>query len=124
MEEKMENNKELYSIIKKIIKEALREYFIDIWEREEPPFPPPPPYWYHPKYREYYIKDYKHFKHNLEQFDSSVEKLSFFVSKLEAVDWGAECSEKDKIQKLVDSVSSIEQNLKNLLELLNRNEKS
>jgi len=115
----MENNKELYSIIKKIIKEALREYFIT-WEREEPPFPLPPLYWCHPKYRKYYIEDYEHFKHNLERFDSSVERLSFFVSKLEAVDWEAECSEKDKIQKLVELVSSIEQNLQKVLELLNK----
>ena len=119
----MDNNQELYRIIKKIIKDALHEYLMDMWEREEVPFPPPL-YWYHPKYRKYFIESYHRFEHNLEHFDKSVEQLSFFVSKLEAVDWGAECSEKDKIEKLVESVSTIEESLQKILKLLNKDGKS
>ena len=115
----MENNMNLQSIIKRFIKEALHEYFREMWKREEFPFPPPP-FWYHPRYRKYYGR----FEDNLEQLDNSVERLSFFVSKLEAVDWGTECSEKEKIEKLVQSVSSIAKNLKTVLELLEKNEKS
>jgi len=119
----MDNNQELYRIIKKIIKDALHEYFIDMWRRRKDfPFPPPP-CWYYLENEEDFIRSYYRFEHNLKHFDESVEKLSIFVSKLEEVDWGSECSEKDKIEKIVGSVSTIEKNLQKILELLEKRKK-
>jgi hypothetical protein len=109
---------ELAEVIKKYVKEAINEYFRDMWrqfEGEELPFFPPP-MWVHPRYFQRYREVYDRFDRDVASLSDSVRFLRSFALKVE--DWNAECSEKEKIEKLTKDMGEIREAMGEIRDLL------
>ncbi len=109
---------ELSEIIKKYVKEAIHEYFRDMWrefEKEELPYPPPL-IWLHPRHFQSYRKLYDSFERDVESLSHSVKFLSSFSLQLQ--DWRTECSEKEKIDNLTKEVGEIREAMIEIRDLL------
>lgn len=101
---------DLGEAIKKYVKEAMHEYFTEIWREfgeKELPYPIPPPFWINlPRYRQY-REVYDRFERNMESLSESVQFLRSFALKVE--NWSEECSEKVKIEKLTEDIGEIKE---------------
>ncbi|MFX0203546.1 MAG: hypothetical protein ACFFCW_46190 [Candidatus Hodarchaeota archaeon] len=109
---------ELAEVIKKYVKEAIHECFRDMWrefEGEELPYPPPP-MWFHLSYLPRYRDLYDRFDRDVESLSHSVQFLRDLAIK--AQDWDAECSEKEKIEKLTEDVGEIRETMSEIPDLL------
>lgn len=109
----MEND--IGQLLKQYIKDAMREYFRELWEEwggPEPPFPywPPP----HPKY----FREYDRVAGSLRESASS---LADSVQFLKTQSWSQSCSEKKNISAIkteLEKLSNILSAQQKLLEKL------
>jgi len=89
--------------LKRIIKEVLREFFIEEWEywwREyrEIGYPPPPIYLI-PR------KEVMFFKESVLKFSNTTERLELLVNKLAS--WAPQCSERERIEVIQKEMEEI-----------------
>jgi hypothetical protein len=110
---------DLGEAIKKYVKEAIHEYFIEIWQEfgeKEFPYPLPPPFLMDPRRYRQYREVYDRFEGSVDSLSHSVQFLRSFALKVE--DWNAECSEKQKIEKLTEDMSEIKEAMSEIRDLL------
>lgn len=110
---------DLGEAIKKYVKEAIHEYFMEIWREsgeKEFPYPLPPPFWIDPRRYRQYREVYDRFERSVETLSDSVQFLRSFALKVE--DWNAECSEKEKIERLTEDMGEIKEAMSEIRDLL------
>ncbi len=111
---------DLAEVIKKYVKEAIHEYFRDIWrefEGEELPYPPLPKL-FHQRYFRRYRDLYDRFDSDVKSLSHSIQFLREFAIKKQ--DWNDKCSEKEKIEKLTEDVKEIKEAMNEIRDLLKR----
>ena len=108
--------------LKRIIKEALGEFFEENfeewaywwrkWEKEGYP-----PSWYFIPVRR---KEIISFRESISEFHSATKRLDFLVTKLES--WAPQCSERERIETLQKEMNEINERINKILNLLQKEE--
>ncbi|MEJ5377087.1 MAG: hypothetical protein WHX93_10955 [bacterium] len=109
---------ELPEVIKKSVKEAIHEFFSHMWQEFEGEELPSLPSLLsvHLRYFLRYREVYDRFERNVQSLSDSVQLLRSLALKVE--DWNAECSEKEKIDKLTEDMGKIREAIGEIRDLL------
>ena len=108
--------------LKGIIKEALREFIEENFEKwrywwrkwVEEGYPPP---WYLLPIRR---REIESFKESISELRELTMNLQFFVSRLET--WAPQCSERERIGKIEKDINSIKEKIDEILCILRKKE--